>query len=164
MEFNITYLERLILESLSMGKKSIERLVVELDLEQQIVFNILHTLLTKNLVVFREKRYALNQHLNQEIINELKDKDNLVTEYSCIVKTNIKESIQNNREDCFKYKKLLMDQKEKAILKSLIYNVDSFIDDILTKKNPPKSDSEEYIVFWGQDKLENITKNIINYL
>jgi len=161
MEFNITYLERLVLETLSKSDKDIRALEQELKLRKQIIFNVLSALIAKNLVLIKENKYLLNHNLNKEILTELKDKDNLVVEYSNIIKTNIKESIHNDKSNCFMYKKVFMDASDYAVLKGLLYNVESFVNSLQGKQS---HNPKQHIIFWGEDKVEAITKNIVNYL
>lgn len=161
MNFNISPLERLVLESLSKCPKELFELMQDTKLDKNVVINILQSLLIKNLLTVTNNRYQINQNLNQVLIQQLKDQQNTLIEIGQVVKTTIKHS-QNFKDNSFKYKKVYMNSDDEMLFKAMLIQLESFIEE-LEKKNKKKGKTyQQKVIFWGSNSYENITTDMLS--
>ena len=127
MNFNITLPERMLLECLTAGNKSLTKIREECHLSQQTSLNIIQSLITKNLVVGINKEYSINKYLNQDIRSELHSQSDLLIEIGGIVSSCVRDSIQDPERKSFKLKKVFMNERENKIYNGLVYNLEAFL-------------------------------------
>ena len=159
MKYQITLVERMILESLQIKPKNLNELNMCTKIEKDFIRNILTDLVSKNLIISRENKYQINKHLDQSMINELFNKDFLNVELMEMTQFCIKEKLYHKTEKAFKMKKVHMNEKEKKIYYGLLYNLESFLDSLEKK---PLTTSDTTIHFWGEGNYGKIINHYIN--
>lgn len=158
MNFYISPIERLILESISKRAKNTLDLIEDTKIEQNIIMNIVQSLLIKNLIVLKQRRYHINQNLNKELIHQLQNEQNMLIEISQIVKLTIKKSL-NNKDNSFKYKKVYMSPDEEKLFKALLYQLENFLAGLSNKKG---NTYQQKIIFWGNNTYESLASDMLN--
>ena len=158
MDYNITLIERLVLESLFNHPKSIQDLEDCTGLKKVVLNNIINLLVTRNIVCIQNQLYTLNKNLNQAILKELNDETSISIEVHEIIAACLR--LHKNKKN-FKLKKVLLDQKEEKILQGLLFNLESFLNELPNKKNIRTKNQK--IIFWGGENYENIINNTLSY-
>lgn len=158
MNFHISPIERLVLESLSKSAKEIFELIQDTKLDKQVIINILQTLLLKNLIVIEERRYQISKNLNSVLIKQLKNEQSMLIEVSQVVKSTIKQCL-NSKDNSFKYKKVYMDKDEEKLFKAMLIQLESFIEGLDKKRGKTY---QQKVIFWGSNSYENITSDMLN--
>ncbi|MEX1099320.1 MAG: hypothetical protein WEB87_02770 [Bacteriovoracaceae bacterium] len=155
--YNFTILERMILESINKSDKTVDAIQADTGVDTGACVNVICSLLAKNLVVQKNNIYQFNQSLGPAIVAELNDRRNLTVEINTLVRECVKMSLLENQSS-FKFKKVYMNEKEKKLLKAMLYNLETFLEGLKQNKGPTK---EETFVFWGG---ENYAKAINAYI
>lgn len=149
--YNFTVLERMILESVNKSAKDLEQIHEDTGLDKSICTNVLFSLLAKNLIIIDFNVYRLNKNLSEAILSELTDQRNRCVEINALVRECVKLSLLEG-SDTFKFKKVYMSEKDKKLLKAMLYNIETFLDGLKSQKGKTK---EETFVFWGGENYAN---------
>ena len=155
--YNFTVLERMILESINKSPKNLDAIKEDTGLDSELCLNVVYSLSAKNLIVTKAQKYAINSNLCEGIIAELKDSQNRAVELNMLVRECVKDTVMG-KGDSFGFKKVYMNQREKKLLKAMLYNLESFLDGLKENKGKTK---DETFVFWGK---ENYGKAILDYI
>lgn len=147
----------MVLESIYKSEKRLFEIAEDTSLDSSICLNITFSLVAKNLVLVRDNKYRMNKDLSAPIIAELRNKENMVVEMNTLVRECVKNGVLKS-EDTFKFKKVFMNEREKKLLKAMLYNLETFIDGLKSNKGETK---EETIIFWGGDSY---AKTIHSYI
>jgi hypothetical protein len=149
----LTTIERIVLESLNKEPKTLTELKIDLDFSTELIQNILLSLIPKGMINQRLNKYYVNALTCQAQLDMLNNKENLQEE--------VLELVSNSINSDFKLKKIALTSEDKAVLKGLLFNLDKFLEDVTKKKHQcPTKDLE--VIFWGFEKYNNITTNILN--
>jgi len=159
MSLCITTLERYILESINKKNNTILEIQNDTQLDIILINSVLNNLLIDKLIVQMKNKYCLHENITSNKISELKNKDTAIIELTEIVRVNIKQSLLNQTDNSFNYKKVFLNSDELKILKALMFSIESFLN-VRTKKNGPTS--QEQIIFWGSNSYLNTVSNFIN--
>lgn len=155
--YNFTVLERMVLESINKSGKTLDEVQEDTGLGAELCLNVVFSLSAKNLIVTKADKYLINENLCEGILSELKDAQNKAVELNMLVRECVKDTIIGGGES-FGFKKVYMDEKEKKLLKAMLYNLESFLDGLKDNKGKTK---DETFVFWGK---ENYGKAILDYI
>lgn len=161
MHYNITLPERMLLECLSAGDKSLLKIKRECQLEHSTALNILQSLLSKNLIVIKNKKYSLNSLIDAHMQKELYSNSDLLVEVSEIVNSCVRDTVSKSKENPFKMRKVYMTAREEKIFHGLLYNLETFLDslEINTKANI----ADQTIIFWGEQNYGKIINDTLTY-
>ncbi|MCY4643356.1 MAG: hypothetical protein OXB88_01950 [Bacteriovoracales bacterium] len=139
----MTIVERIILESLGKGAKSMPRLSKDTGLDTQILINALRSLLKSGLLIDCQTQFQLNTSLTQKAgldkRNEVKD-----------LMEGIADRFFDKQDADLSLKKVWMSEEDEKIFKTLLGNIDYFLDDL--KKYNSKIDrplQEKKVFYWG---------------
>lgn len=150
---NFTLIDRVVLESLNKGPKTLTCLQEDTLLPINICNRVLESLLTKNFITIQQNQYEINKNLSNDIVSEFNNSDQhqlevraLITE--CLHMKDIRSS----------YYKVNMKKEEKIILNTLFYNLESFLKNLKKNKGATK---DETFIYWGE---ANYAKAIYSYL
>lgn len=157
--YNLTILERMVLETLQIRTKSLAEISNATSVEKELLNQIIQSLLCKGLIMMEEKNFSINKVLNQAIKDELNDSIALMSEVNEIVNSCLRKAINTESKSSFKLKKVNMSGREEKIYSGLIYNLESFLNSLIKTENI----KDQKIVFWGEGNYEDIKNNIINY-
>lgn len=158
MNSYITSIERYVLESIQKSAKSIFDLVLDTKLEPKILKSVLFNLQNEKYITVRKERYFLNEKRIEDLKIILKDRMTSTLEISHIIKSNIHESLINDKKECFQFKKISLNKEEEVILNSMLLNIESFLESIQSKKGKT---SDEKIVFWGMNSYINTINSLL---
>lgn len=150
----LTTLERYILESISKKNNTIIQIHLDTDLPPKKIENCILNLQKAGWCFIQGKEIKLNL---EKIKDQKPSSLQKAAELSMIVKNGIKNSINKNSTNQFKFEKVYLTEDDEKIFNSLLYNLEHFLKKIQKKKG---STAKEKIIFWG----ENTYKNIINDL
>ena len=160
MNYNITLPERMLLECLLTGDQTLPSIKVQCQLEQTAASNILQSLVSKNLVVIKNKKYTLNNELSSSMRQELHSSSDLLIEVSEILNSCVRETISKSDAKPFKMKKVSMTAREQKIYKGLLYNMESFLTSV---SNDDKNIANQTIIFWGEQNYGKVINDCLNY-
>lgn len=159
MSYNLTIIERMVLECLSKFSKNLCEIEEKTGIEKIMLSKVMQSLLSKNLISLNDQRYQLNIQHNKLIRRELNDSTSLLCEVNEIISSCIRNKLETEDANSFKLKKVNMSEREEKIYKGLLYNLESFLESL------SKSDHirEQKIIFWGEGNYEVIKNSILNY-
>lgn len=158
MSYRITPIERIVLESLQQEEKNIASLKNCTSLEHMILHNCINSLLAKGLInLSKSKKYYLVSSLSKEMLKMLCDKNEKREETLELLSEVI--SLSQNNQSLFKLKKVSISEKDSIVLKSLLHQVDSFLEKIENKKCPQ---NKKQIILWGEANYGKVINSYIN--
>ena len=159
MQLYISPIERMVLESLSKSKKDFLALSEDTKIDAKVLQSILEELITKSVICIQDTSYKINENLPESIIEQLKDQRNVIAEVSQILKTTMKDNLK--KSGCrFRLKKIYMDSEEEKIFKSLLLQVEGFLEGLDKKRGKT---CEQKVIFWGVNNYENISSSLLSY-
>ncbi len=156
----ITTIERAIIESLVRKSKDLKSLTKDLDIHENVIFNSLNFLIENKMVTTFNGSYSIqNVEKWQKKINSSINTNYEFHELS----TGIQLSNIEHRCKDFKIKKIWMDREEKAIFKSMIYNLEKFLDDIAKKniQNHFLKTKDQIVFMQGHSSYSNICNALL---
>ena len=159
MSYNLTILERMVLECVSKSSKNLTDIEEKTGIQKVMLLKVIQSLLSKSLISLNNHLYQLNQKQNDLITRELNDSTALLCEVNEIISSCIKRKLEETDANSFKLKKVNMSEREEKIYNGLLYNLESFLGSL------DKSDKirEQKIIFWGEGNYEVIKNSILNY-
>ena len=159
MNYNLTIIERMILETLQISNKSKKEIILKTSIEEEMLQQVLKSLLAKNLVRLEDGLYAISKEHNDYIIKEINNSLSLLCEVQEIINSCIRQKLDAHSNRSFKLKKVNLNDRDEKIYNGLIYNLESFLNS-LTKSDDVRS---QKIIFWGEGKYEDIKNNIVGF-
>lgn len=156
MNIFISIIDRLILESLNKKPKTSLELQGCTSLELKIIETSLKNLSITGFITHIDGRYTLNNNLNPEQLDSLKNHLNMTNEINEIINASLSKSSELNN---FKLKKVYLTETEEKILNGMLYNLESFFNN-LTVSNQPTH--KQKIIYWGNTSYENLIYNYLN--
>ena len=148
MNFTLTPIERMILESLNECEKNNLELFKCTTIPPLVLTNCLKTLLSQDLIKYRNGKYLINENLSSHMISLLKDQLNNKIETLEII-SNCLES--NHQGSSFNLKKVSLDPDDLVVYKGLINQMDTFIKEVNIKnKRKTVNSADKKIIFWGE--------------
>ena len=67
--------------------------------------------------------------------------------------------LANTKSNLFKLKKVYLTDSEEKILQGMLYNLESFFNNLSTSKQPTH---KQKIIYWGNTSYENLIYNYLN--
>lgn len=160
MNMYISPLERMILESIQMQQKTIANICFDTNIQPAILQNIIQSLIVKGLILLNDEGiYSINKNLSESSKASLRNKENVILECNEIVRASIKISIDEDSKN-FHLKKVALNESQKKLLKAMLYNINSFLEDCHQENKNIKT-KDQTVIFWGENTYENLTQNII---
>ena len=159
MSLYITTLERYVLESINKSNNTILQVQADTKLDIKLINTVLENLLEDKIIEQIKGKYYLHESIKSNKVSDLKNKDHAVIELTEIVKINIKQSLLDQKNNMFNYKKVFLDSDELKVLRTLMYSIESFLSSRTLKSGPT---SQEQIIFWGNNSYLNTVSNFIN--
>lgn len=159
MSYNLTILERMILECLSSSSKSVQDLQDKTKIRKDILNRVLESLVSRNIVLISSSKYSLNTNLRADITKELNNTTSLLCEVNEVINSCVRSKLIEDNEQSFKLKKVNMSEREEKIYNGLLYNLESFLGSLSKNDNV----SEQKIIFWGEGRYEDIKNSILNF-
>lgn len=159
MNFNLTILERMVLETLQYKGKTLSEIEENTTIEKALLTKVINSLVSKNIVLIYNKEYEINQNLSSAIKDELNDKFALMSEIHEIINSCLRKALCESHKSSFKLKKVNMSAREEKIYTGLVYNLESFLTSL--KKN--ENIAQQKIIFWGEGNYAEIKNSILNY-
>lgn len=159
MNFNLTILERMVLETLQLKSKSLSEIEKSTTIEKRLLNKVINSLVSKNLIIVYNTDYEINRNMSQAIKDELNDKHALMSEIHEIINSCLRKAVSKTNQNSFKLKKVNMTRREEKIYDGLVYNLEAFLNSL------EKSDqvAQQKIIFWGEGNYAEIKNNILNY-
>ncbi len=163
----MTLIERVILESIQLGARSIPAIAVSTDINKKVVANAVSELLDKGLINHLNGKLELNKleiyNLSKNY-NFQKQKRNEVRNLidSCIKnyffqESSIKLVDEDNKKSNLSLKKVWMSEKDEKIFNGMIYNLNSFLDEISKKSSKDlRLIKNKKVIFFGNCNYNQI--------
>ena len=148
----MTTIERYILESIQKGNNKTYLIHTDTELEPQFINKVLDSLIQKEYIQKQQESFSIIKR--REVINKPAQK---VLEFSLIIKNCIKNSFKTKGSREFKMKKVYLSSADEKVYQSMIYNLESFLDQANTKDGQT---AKEKIVYWGEKTYQNIVSEL----
>lgn len=162
MKLLITPLERLILEALQSKKEQIPLIQEETGLPIELIQNILRNLILKGFVIYEPDSYLINFE-NKFFLDLLKNKDNLFSECDELIKVCLLKELEIRSKDFFRLRKSSLTSHQSLLLKAMLHNIDSFLNDC-DKENKAMPLKEKTLIFWGKNQYQDTYTRLIENL
>ena len=159
MSYNITILERMVLETLNTSEKNINTIQERTSINKMFLNKIMTSLIAKNLITIKEDLCVLNRAISPAVTQELNEPHSLMSEVNEIITSCLRDKITMKNQQSFKLKKVNMTEREEKIFRGLIYNIESFINSLTCNDNI----KDQKIIFWGEGRYADIKDSILNY-
>jgi predicted transcriptional regulator len=146
--------ERIVIDSLLKKPKTIEKLITDSDLSETSIQNTLMSLLTKG---FIKKELNLYEVFRDRLVSYQQSdesKEDLLSERELLFSSLIREHQKLNIH------KVYLSKEDKAILKGLIHNLESFLRGLNNEQNHQTKD--ETLIIYGENNYVSTIKNIIS--
>ena len=130
MNFNLTIIERMILETLQISDKSKKDIILKTSIEDEMLQQVLKSLLAKNLITINDGLYAIAKERNDYITKEINNSLSLLCEVQEIINSCVRQKLETQSEQSFKLKKVNLNSREEKIYHGLIYNLESFLNSV----------------------------------
>lgn len=150
-------IERSVIEAIAHGAKKVLDISKELNMEFNLVLALLSRLRAKGIIELNEGGYYISK-------NELAWK-----RVNAEIPTEIKE-ISHNLVDCYfndkaknglKLQKIYMSNKDEKIFKSLLNNIELFLDGLKKeKRRSPIKDQK--VILWGYGQYDDLIQSSMN--
>lgn len=141
---SLTCVERIIVESIGRGTKTITQLNQDTSLGTRLLLNILNALTLRGIISQREGVYAISKHISKEASETLQDFKNQKTEALELIESML------SQPELVKLKKVYISEKDKPILKALLANLNNFFQTLPDAKEEI-SLSQYSLFIWGED-------------
>ncbi len=154
----LSFFERQIIESVAKGHADIASLEKDTDLNKRICLETITSLKSQTIISGTNGTYSITEsfissykqnNYPQKNIGEIKSLVNL-----CIDT----QAQEKNESKCFHLKKVNLNQKEKAIFNSMIYNLQTFLNQIPKNKNETKNTE---VVFFGSQSYKELNQALL---
>lgn len=150
----ITSIERFIIESIQRGNSQISQVLSDTQLGLNLVHNIVQNLIIRGVLIQQEKIIKINPNMEKSLEKEVYSKNLTQAEKKELALGLIKDG------DIFKVKKFFLTDKDKVIFKSLLGQINEFIENL---PNPPKNKntSELTVMVWGTHQYHQVIESIL---
>lgn len=150
--YNITLLDRMIINSVSKKNRNIQAIATDTNLSCDIIKIVLEDLLIKNIFTLKASEYFINQYLNTDQVKGINSKDSIDVEKIQIAKSALK------KEAGFNLEKFALSKKDEVIFEGMLKSLKMFIDSSKIKDATTK---EENLFFWGQNNYSDIVNSTL---
>jgi len=152
MKEGILTAERIILESLFQGKKSVSELCSGTGLNSSIVINIIKNFLRREILERQSNHIAVISQKKESLLKSINCKQHIKIEVKEIFSSIIDCYFSKKKSDEVQLgmKKNWLSDKNKKIFKAQIYNLNSFVESIEQENKTETSDpGKKTVVIWG---------------
>ncbi|OUR98895.1 hypothetical protein A9Q84_05640 [Halobacteriovorax marinus] len=160
MELLLT--ERMILESLSFGEKTIDKIAEDTGIELEVINSIVPELLMRNILIYTKGIYNLNMENKESWIFEINKLSNKKKEIKDILNASIELL---GEKDSLKLKKVYLTGYEEKLLKIELKKVETFIENIRVEHSRIKSKNKTKdlrVVYWGCSKYSDLVESDVS--
>lgn len=127
-------IERLILEDLDLGPKSLEELENSTGLGKKILKAILNSFLNLGIIQQNEEIFFINKLGLHEYLREFNSKDNIKEELKDLTQSYLGSYFEGSKEVNLNILKVFLDKYEKEALEYHLEQVTDFLKSVLEKK------------------------------
>lgn len=158
MSYNMTPLERIVLESLQISSKTLVKLSLCTNINECILNKVLTSLMEKNLILQSDdSTFSLNKSMDSQMIQLLQKKIEIKYELLEVLSEII--DLNDLDDGRFFFKKVILNKDEEIVYKNLAYQLETFINNIQKKDRPL---SEGKVILWGEANYGKIINSYIH--
>ena len=151
----LTSVERLVMESLGSGPKTLKGLMSDTRLELRFLANILHALTLRSYIVLTPEGYAHNPHLPAAELALINDENSRRSEALELI-----EGLTTARDKKIGIRKAWVGERDRAILGAMLRNLEEFMQTLpAAPKNAPLH--EYTLVVFGADQYGSTVQRLI---
>ena len=151
---SLTCVERIIVESIGRGTKTITQLNQDTSLSPRLLLNILNALTLRGIISQRDGEYAISNHISKEAYETMQGFENQKTEALELIESML------SQPEVVKLKKVYISEKDKPILKALLANLNNFFQTLPEAKKDVNL-SQYSLFIWGEDQYgKNINRMV----
>lgn len=166
MNEKLLIVERIVLESISRKNRNIVELSNDTGLSVSLLNNILPTFIMKNLVIYNNGVYCINNEMKNLWINEINSKDSLKCEVKELFTNLVNHYFEEEKAAAtveLKVKKIWMTPYEKKLLRMHLNNLNEFVSNIEkeNKKDQNFKTKEQEIIVWSVSDYEGVINSFL---
>jgi Mn-dependent DtxR family transcriptional regulator len=155
--------ERIVLESISSGARTVEAIARDTDLDEGLVKNILFHFHQMNMVQYVKGIYTINEK-GRNWAQDINHKDSIRDEVKDVFSNAVHDYFSKTEKNSkIKMQKVWLTEKEEKILQAQLYSLETFIQGIQKEKSRVKDfkTSEKKLIFWGFGQYADVVKSSI---
>jgi len=153
----LTSIERIVMDVLDKKKLIFDQISLESGIKDNIVYNILQSLVMREFIRTDGFHYWVKENLSQEQLQELHQKEYRRFEALEMIEAHIFQ--EKERE--FKFQRIALSERDEKIFKAMLYNLESFLKDAHASSKEITPISQRKIIFWGLGEHQPILDNLI---
>ncbi|MCO4794699.1 MAG: hypothetical protein KC493_13355 [Bacteriovoracaceae bacterium] len=154
MKDGLLLVERIILESLSTGEKSLEELIKDTGLRKNLLLSLISNLYQDHIILREGNTYLLNEENKKNWLPKVNSKESVRGEIKELFLTMVNNHFEDleYRSCGLKMKKIHVNKRDEKILQAHFKNLHDFVENL--EKYPDKKAKsptyEKKVIFWGQ--------------
>ena len=151
--------ERIVMESLSGGKKNRYQLFLDTKLDIHLIDNILNRLEKEGLVKREGKDYLLDEERVKEITGKREVKQEVRELFVSWVNRFFAE--KSGEDTCLRVKKVYMNEAEEMLYREHLMRLDKFIEEVRKTSRREKrhwSMAKKKVIFWGHGSYQALAE------
>lgn len=171
MEEGLLTVERIVLESLSRGKKNINELKFDTSLDISVLKNIIGNFVVKGMVLADERYFSLNLQTKEKWLLQINRKENIKEEVKDLFNSisnqffNIETSAQYfSNQVGLKVKKVFMTREEEVIFQAILGKLTKFLDELQGTEEKGRRLCRQSVVVYGFSPYFKILEEIMHGL
>lgn len=163
MKDGLLLVERLILESLQDGKKTIEELVYDTGIKKSLLVSLLSNLFNDHIVVKKGHTYDLNYENKKDWLYRVNSKESVKGEVKELFLSMVNQHFEEleYRSCGLKMKKIYVSSRDEKILHAHFRNLEEFVENL--EKYPVETVDQpthaKKVIFWGQSDYGALIEN-----
>ncbi len=160
---SLIFLERVLLESLSSGPKSVCEMSRDLNISVAVIKNILFNMTKNNLVRYLGEKYILNRDNLSQSMEHLNQAESLSWEAREILDGMVEQDTERHLSQAsfLKLRKMYLSDRDLVFFKAQLINLEKFLASLPAKPSKKEKTCDKTIFCWGMTNYNNVLKSIL---
>ncbi len=163
MKDGLLLVERIILESLQNGQKTVDELSSDTCLKKNLLISLMSNLFNDHIIVKKGNYYDLNYENKKDWIYRVNSKESIKGEVKELFLSMINQHFEElEYKSCgLKMKKIFVSEKDEKILQAHFKNLHDFVENLekYPVENCEKPTHSKKVIFWGQSDYGALIEN-----
>jgi hypothetical protein len=153
----LSTLERIILEALGNKELVYQDIVFQTGLHENICFNILQSLVIRNLIITNGIYYRISDHISPLLMEEM---NSLISKQAESLEL-IEAVIEKKYGSIFRLQKIALTQRDEKLFLAMLSNLESFLVDCHKKNQKEIPLKERKVIFWGLGEIHFLMDQLL---
>ncbi|OIQ16741.1 MAG: hypothetical protein BM556_13850 [Bacteriovorax sp. MedPE-SWde] len=155
-------LERMVIESIAKGEKSLKSIQLDTGLDYSLVLSIAAKLLQRGLVDYKYGEYSVSKNdINWQKVNR---DDSIKNEIKEVSDNMIDIFFDDRSRNKLKLQKVYINKQDEKILNSLLNSVENFVNDLRKDQkvnNVKVQTKDQKVLMWGYGDYQDLVQNTL---